>query len=427
MIQKILKSGLRKGIDSLPRSVRDPLVRRMIHMDTEFSAGLVIKLAETADEFRQAFTILHDSYVAEGLMKPTPERLRVTLYHAVPTTAVAIALLGGEVVATASLIPENALGLPMDVLVNMDQAFSPTRRVAEVSSLAVRGDLRHKGGSILFPLLAYVYRYAQHYAAVDALGIAVNPKWITFYESLLLFTRLQSEVIPQYGFVNGAPAVIAARDMRTYPRDLQAAYASYDPAKNMHHLLVSRPFENFIYPEKRYNNLVANPMSLKVMDELFNKRTDLFAKTTDEERLRLRNLLPTTYHRILPEPQNRQFIVERGMISSPRFLMHAAAMAEINASSLLESVAVWDASQNGLCVRWPEAMPMDAHIRLSIRISDHKISRLQGQPVWKDGHGFGGLKIVKADHHWSEMIAYLENRGRESNLRKENLLYERIG
>jgi hypothetical protein len=47
--------------------------------------------------------------------------------------------------------------------------------------------------------------------------IAVNPSHIEMYESLLFFKRLTQNVVENYDFVNGAPAVGATLDLSTAP------------------------------------------------------------------------------------------------------------------------------------------------------------------------------------------------------------------
>ncbi len=48
-------------------------------------------------------------------MTPDPSGMRVTIYHALPTTTTLCAKIGDQVVGTLSLIRESALGVPLQL------------------------------------------------------------------------------------------------------------------------------------------------------------------------------------------------------------------------------------------------------------------------------------------------------------------------
>ena len=76
-----------------------------------FRSRLELKVAETREELEACFTILHDAYVASGFMKPDPSGMRVTIYHALPTTTTLCAKWEGRVVGTISMIREGVFGV----------------------------------------------------------------------------------------------------------------------------------------------------------------------------------------------------------------------------------------------------------------------------------------------------------------------------
>jgi hypothetical protein len=45
-----------------------------------------LKIADTQEELEACFTLLHDAYVGSGFMTPELSGMRVTIYHALPTT-----------------------------------------------------------------------------------------------------------------------------------------------------------------------------------------------------------------------------------------------------------------------------------------------------------------------------------------------------
>ena len=89
--------------------------------------------------------------------------------------------------------------------------------IAEVSALAVHPRFRRNGGGILFPLMKFMYEYCTTFFDTRHLVIAVNPRHIELYESLLFFKRLSTTVVDNYDFVNSAPAVGATLDLKHAP------------------------------------------------------------------------------------------------------------------------------------------------------------------------------------------------------------------
>src|ERR1035438_10509274 len=90
--------GLFRGIfHLLPKKVMRPLLRRTLQLDYAPADEMTFKIADTQTELEEAFELLHDSYVKVGFMKAHPSGLRVTIYHALPTTTILVAKKGKKV------------------------------------------------------------------------------------------------------------------------------------------------------------------------------------------------------------------------------------------------------------------------------------------------------------------------------------------
>jgi len=113
VFRKYVHQSLRKLIAALPRETRFSIYRSFVDCDPSPSERLVLKIADTRDELEACFTLLHDAYVDSGFMQPDPSGMRVTIYHALPTTTTLCAKWDGEVVGTISLIRESAFGFPL--------------------------------------------------------------------------------------------------------------------------------------------------------------------------------------------------------------------------------------------------------------------------------------------------------------------------
>ncbi|MCB1939921.1 MAG: hypothetical protein KDE64_12075, partial [Rhodocyclaceae bacterium] len=115
--------------------------------------------------------------------------------------------------------------------------------------------------------------------------IAVNPRHIGFYETILCFRRLAQRTVSHYDFVNGAPAVGAHLDLGTAPAAFARRYKGLPPEKNLYHYFTRTPLANLQWPTKRFYTTTDPVMTPALIDHFFNRRTQAFAT------LRLRELM----------------------------------------------------------------------------------------------------------------------------------------
>ena len=231
--KRFLHRTLRKVFSFFPRAVRFAVYRSFVDCDPNPDKRLVLKIAETKEELEACFKLLHDAYVGSGFMRPHPSGMRVTIYHALPTTTTLCAKFDNEVVGTISLIRESVFGFPLQSIFDLHAIREKKGRIAEVSALAVHPKFRRTGGFILFPLMKFMYEYSTNFFDTRHLVIAVNPNQIEMYESLLFFERLTENLVEKYDFVNGAPAVGASLDLDLAPEILKQVYGKKPRRKNL--------------------------------------------------------------------------------------------------------------------------------------------------------------------------------------------------
>ena len=157
--RRMVHQASRKAVSWLPKSQRFKVFRSFADCNPSPNPRLVLKIAETREELEACFKLLHDAYVDSGFMKPHPSGMRVTIYHALPTTTTLCAKYDGKVVGTISLIRESALGVPLQKIFDLSAVRAKKGQIAEVSALAVHKGFRRTGGSILFPLMMFMYEY----------------------------------------------------------------------------------------------------------------------------------------------------------------------------------------------------------------------------------------------------------------------------
>jgi hypothetical protein len=104
----LVHQAARKLFALLPKGRRHDIYRSFVDCDPAPNQRLVLKIADTKEELEACFKLLHDAYVSSGFMTPDPSGMRVTIYHALPTTTTLCAKMDDQVIGTLSLIRESA-------------------------------------------------------------------------------------------------------------------------------------------------------------------------------------------------------------------------------------------------------------------------------------------------------------------------------
>lgn len=292
---------IRKLISFLPRHLCVDARRSFEDDKSAPGRRLVLKIAETKEELEGCFTVLHDAYVVRGLMKPDPSGMRVTIYHALPTTTMLCAKVDGEVVGTLSVIREGALGFPLQRIFDLAAVREKGGQIAEVSALAVHRKFRNTSGRILLPLMKFMCECCTTFFDTRHLVIAVNPSHIEMYESRLFFRRLAGNAVEGYDFVNGAPAIGATLDLCEAPEVFRKHYSSKPASHNLHAYFTQLKLPNIRLPDCR--NFTANVPRLtpELLDHFFNVRTRIFENLSERTKAELHSIYsPAEYRSVLP-------------------------------------------------------------------------------------------------------------------------------
>ncbi|WP_235731749.1 N-acyl amino acid synthase FeeM domain-containing protein [Fundidesulfovibrio putealis] len=252
-----------------------------------------IKIAETLDEYIQAFTVLHDVYLASGYISaPAPYGFSFGLHHLLPKSCVFVFKSYLTVLSTMSYIPDtHRFGLPMDDLYKpeLDSLRDAGRKVVELGSLATLPQRRMQ--NLIVFLAKAIFRYALSTKA-DDLCIMVNPKHVRFYESIFLFEPFGEE--RHYEKVN-APAVALRVNMQKIEPSLYEAYGNADFETDLHSFFVKMN-SHVIDEDIRVENAEKNmPLESEIARKLFTSKPDLLKSLPDEQRIALESL----YHKAL--------------------------------------------------------------------------------------------------------------------------------
>ncbi|MDR7334195.1 GNAT family N-acetyltransferase [Roseateles asaccharophilus] len=413
--RKAWHRGLRAVLARLPRETRFALYRRMIDCDPAPDARLELKVANTREELEACFRILHDAYVAAGFMKPAASGMRVTPYHALPTTTTLCAKYDGRVVGTISMIREGVFGFPMQAAFDLSPVRAEEGQIAEISALAVHPDFRKTGGAILFPLMKFMYEYCTQYFDTRHLVIAVNPDRIEMYESLLFFERLQENTVDHYDFANGAPAVGATLDLVRAREVFRKAYSSKAQRKNLYRYFVELRLPHIKLPRRRYHLTNDPVLTPEMLDYFFNRQTAVFEELDDRRRVLLWSIYDQPEFRPVLPMLREDYVSFAAMRRHQRFSMRCPAEVRLVSGDREHTVVmtIIELSLTGFQARSKLPLEIGAKGDALVELGVDERSRLRVEVVREhqaDGASFYGFRVSDEDDAWRRCVAALETR-----------------
>ena len=429
LLRRQFNQWLRAVLASLPRDIRHAIYRQMVECNPTPDPRLTLKIAETSEELRACFALLHDAYVGEGFMKPSPNGLRVTPYHALPTTTTLCAKWDGEVVGTISLVREGVFGFPLQEAFVLTEVRSRPGQLAEVSALAVHRSFRKTGGTILFPLMKFMYQYGGGIFDTRHLLIAVNPNRIELYESLLLFERLHAAEVSAYDFANGAPAVGASLDLESAPSRFRAVYGGKPARKNLFRYFVDVRMPNIHMPERRYHVTTDPVMTPELLDEFFNQRTQVFAELPERRRLLLREVYAEEkFARVLPAVELVAGVAAGGVAGAggatlrrhPRYPLKCPALIHEGAATrdALPAMVI-EISLKGFQARAQQELQIGSRWNVSVELGagvNSKVQAVVRRWVKSTGGYYYGFEIDEPDEAWTACVEALQRSTTGSDL-----------
>ena len=420
-VRKSLHVVVRKLISWLPQKQRFMVFRMFADCDPAPSTRLQLKIAETQEELEACFAVLHDAYVDSGFMKPDPSGMRVTIYHALPTTTTLCAKYDGQVVGTISLVRESALGVPLQRIFDLSGVREKEGHIAEVSALAVHRKFRKTGGSILFPLMKFMYEYCTTFFDTRHLVIAVNPSHIEMYESLLFFKRLTANMVENYDFVNGAPAIGASLDLKEALGTFERYYASKPPRRNLYAYFTQVKLPNIQFPSRRFFTTNDPVLTPELLDHFFNKQTKTFENLSERKKALLHTIydLPQ-YRSVLPAlPGNADDIPIR---LHPRFSVRCPARVVFSSRDGREekvAIEVIEVSRYGFQARAVKSLPLNIWCDTTIQLGHADVSHFRSLALRENNNGYNGFygfRLGEPDIVWRKFVSALYSSTTHSEL-----------
>lgn len=274
----------------LPTATRRRMYTGRLGFKPEEIGGLVFKIADRRAEWEQAFRLLHDVSVQANIYKPKPSGMRISPCHAVPSTAVFVALKGEQVVGTMTLVEDSPLGVPMEPIFpdEVNRYRVQKRRVAEVSALAVHK--AYRGTGMTMTMNRVMWRWAYFYRQVTDLVITVRNALSDYYQSVLLFEQIGPS--KPYRGLNDTPVVPLRLDLQTAVERYQRVYGEkpLPGLRNIYRFMVLERDITAVKLPRRLNQVwvesdAVPPMSVEDFSYFFVDQDPVLADV-DEHRLR---------------------------------------------------------------------------------------------------------------------------------------------
>jgi hypothetical protein len=262
--------------------------------------------------------------------------------------------------------------------------------------------------------MKFMYEYCSKYFDTRHLVIAVNPKHIDMYESILLFERLQSQIVVNYDFVNGAPAVGATLDLMSAPEAFRQAYQRNRPERNLHHYFTRIELPNIRFPERPYHTKNDPVMSPALLDHFFNKRTSVFAELDERRRRLLHAIYPeAAYKPVLPEVNDR-ISLDSGLRRHHRYSLKCPAQLQFCKSGIQTAdLEVIDVSRHGFLARSGISLDVPCSGVVCIELGRWKVVTEDATAVRRidaDGGPYYGFHIESPGSAWVRCIEDLGSR-----------------
>lgn len=179
------------------------------------TTGADIKRADSLEELRDAYCLVHEVFTEQGYIDHLPGGMRIRPYEALPKTATFVAKVEGRVIGVQSLVVDSGdLGLPSDRSFKdeIDSLREKGRLICEATNEAV--DAEYRKTPIMTELMRCCFAHART-VGCDELIVAVSPGHAKFY-GLLGFEQIGD--VRSYSEEIEDPVVLVRLDFDTLAR-----------------------------------------------------------------------------------------------------------------------------------------------------------------------------------------------------------------
>lgn len=252
-------------------------------------------VALTRAEREAVYRFVYDMYRDAGFCEPSRGGMRVSLHDALPGTATIVVESDGRPVATATVVPDSPLGLPLERMYGPEVELlrDGGRSLCEINRLVCVGTRGRKRLDILLHVFRAAYYYSRTVLDADDFLIVVSPEHAHFYRRVLQFEDLGGLRADPHA--NGAASLALRLELSTASERMREKYAQ-QPHSDFYDFFVR--FANGV-PEamKEWYMLLQTVGVMTEEDFLyfFVEKSDLLRKASEAE-------LSYLQERVSPDP-----------------------------------------------------------------------------------------------------------------------------
>ena len=389
----------------MPQKMRRKILLGKFALQTKISEQLVIKLAETDDEVRQAFKLHHDCYAQEGLSEANKSGLKMSKYQTIPQTSIIVATLNNKVVGTLSIVSGGPFALPIEQGWNIDDIKAKHDCVVECSALAIDKTLKKQAGSILFSIMNYAWKYSSEYLKADAFVAAVKTYYSPFYQDVLMYEKITTKAKSKYQVVDVLSASAFYLNLNTAAQRYKYIYESTPENKNLYKFFVEDNYDNHIYPVRPYYRYFDYSLSTKLLEELLSIPDAHNLSKEDRKKLMLQ-LCSKKYQNLFNS--NNNDLIQRKNIRLP---FRQKVVVANKSETLIGPGKITSLSRTGIALNDlnNEDFKVGDSILIRVELSENLSIKLEGQIVYsKDAQA--GVHLVKnKNSQWTEFMNFQES------------------
>ncbi len=195
---------------------------------------LTFRIATTREDLEGALRLVYHNYVEKNYCGLNRFQMHFYLYDVLPGTRTLVALDGGRVVATLTLVFDSDMGLPSETLygAELNNLRAAGRKIAEISKLATDRGLGSGQIVAVRGLFRLAWLLASAVRGATDFCIMVEPHHDKFYRKAYLFERLgEQREDPKAG---DAPSVLLRLDLQSAPERFRESYGEATRPRNLY-------------------------------------------------------------------------------------------------------------------------------------------------------------------------------------------------
>lgn len=160
-----------------------------------YAGHIETRVAQTRDELERSYKLVYQQYLKKGYTHRSKSQMRISLHNAMPKTTTFISKVQDIILATATLIPDSPMELPMEDTYRQElkELRAGGKKTCEISMFSINPIVFEKKSPLLFhkrklffifPLFRLLFDYAKYFLNADYICIAIHPTQDKMYNFL---------------------------------------------------------------------------------------------------------------------------------------------------------------------------------------------------------------------------------------------------